>query len=67
LHAWRQNPATCSNVTRTGGAGVTDRTESGSGASPIYGLKMLGELTGRGNAVLVFEHKHEVIKTADCG
>jgi hypothetical protein len=46
---------------------VTDRTESGSGASPIYGLKMLGELTGRGNAVLVFEHKHEVIKTADCG
>ena len=27
---------------------------------------MLDELTGQGNAVLVFEHKHEVIKTADC-
>ena len=43
------------------------RTESGSGASPLRGLKMLDELTDQGNAVVVFEHKHEVIKTADCG
>jgi hypothetical protein len=38
-----------------------------SGASPLRGLKMLDELTDQGNAVVVFEHKHEVIKTADCG
>ena len=66
LHAWRQNPATCSNVTRTGGAGVTDRTESGSGASPFRGLKMLDEFTDQGNAVVVIANKLKVIKTADC-